>query len=134
MSVCYYEVNNNNFFMRRKIPVDNYKFNNIKMITVHLNSDKLINIIKPILSDFCNADVIGFDKRTNKYWCKIFENNCCILNMELEMIYKDKDNSFVRFVLLVGIEVLMNSFISNFKECIQLYKTSSFIRACLDEI
>jgi hypothetical protein len=120
--------------MRRRRSVYNYKFDNVKTITFHLNSDKLTKIIKPILSDFCNADVIGFDSIQNKYWCKIFDNKCCLLNIELEIITKDKDYSFVRFVLLLGTEILMDSFISNFKESIQLYTTSSFIRACLDEV
>lgn len=130
MSVCYYESNKNDFFTKRK--VNKYKFVNVKMISVYINSYKLEVIMNGILTDFCNADVIGYEKETNKYWCKLFENKCCILHIELEIFEKDTNASFVRFVPLVGNEVLVENFVYNFKESIQLYTTSSFIRTCLD--
>jgi hypothetical protein len=132
MSVCYFEANKNNLFNRRN-QIDNYKFTNIKINTFQINSNNLNNIMKNILLDFCNADVLGFDTRTNKYWCKILENKCCMLNVELEILYKDPEHSLVRFIPLIGSEFLVENFISNFKESIQLYTTSSFIKACLDE-
>jgi hypothetical protein len=135
MTTCYFETNTNDFFSRRKLiePTDYYNFNKIKTFIFRINYNKLIQIIKNILFDFCNADVIGFDTRTNKYWCKIVENKCCMLNIELEIIRKDNSNSFVSFIPLIGSQSLIENFMTDFKESVQLYNTSCFIKTCLDK-
>ena len=94
--------------------------------------NKLTDIIKGILSDFCNATVIGYDKRLNKYWCKIYEKKYCTLHVELEILNKDNEISFVKFIPIIGTDTLIENFVSNFTESIQLYTTSSFIRSCLE--
>jgi hypothetical protein len=50
-----------------------------------------------------------------------------MLNMDLEISYINTKTP------LVGSDLLVENFISNFKETIQLYTTSSFIRSCMDE-
>ena len=82
MSVCYYQMNTNNFSQRA---VERYRFIDKKLMAFYINADKLLDIIKSILSDFCNASVIGYDRRMNKYWCKIYENKFCTLHVELEI-------------------------------------------------
>ena len=130
MSVCYYQMKTNNNFSQRK--TERYRFIDTKLMAFYINMDKLIDIIKGILSDFCNATVIGYEKITNKYWCKIYENKCCLLHVELEILKHNNELSFIKLVPLIGTDKLIEEFVSNFKESIQLYTTSSFIRSCLD--
>lgn len=131
MSVCYYQMNKNIDFSQRRLE-RRYRFIDIKLMAFYINSDKLLDIIKGILCDFCNANVIGYDKRTNKYWCKMYEKKYCVLHIELEILRHNNELSFVNVVPLIGTDKLIEEFVSNFKESIQLYTTSSFIRSCLD--
>ena len=129
MSVCYYQANQDNFSKRN---FERYRFIDIKLMSFYINHDKLKDIIKNILSDFCDASVIGYEKRTNKYWFKIIDKKICTLHMELEIIKHTNDISFVQIIPLIGSDILIEDFVSNFKESIQLYTTSSFIRSWLD--
>ena len=129
MSVCYYQMNTNNFSQRA---VERYRFIDKKLMAFYINADKLLDIIKNILSDFCNASVIGYDKRMNKYWCKIYEKKYCTLHVELEILKYNNELSFINLVPLIGTDKLIEEFVLNFKESTQLYTTSSFIRSCLE--
>ena len=130
MSLCYYQVTKEYKFPQRSL--ERYRFIDIKMMAFCINIDKLTDIIKYILSDFCDATVIGYEKRTNKYWCKIYEKKSCSLHIELEILRHDNEISFVKMVPIIGTDSLIENFVSNFKESIQLYTTSSFIRGVLD--
>jgi len=129
MSVCYYQTSTNNFSQRS---LERYRFIDKKLMAFYINIDKLLDIIKCILFDFCNATVIGYEKKTNKYWCKIYENKYCTLHIELEILRHNNELSFVNVIPLIGTDKLIEEFVSNFKESIQLYTTSSFIRSCLE--
>jgi len=126
MSVCYYQMSVNN------ISKEKFRYIDVKLITFYINIDKLLNIIKGILSDFCNVNVIGYNKETNKYWCKTYDNKYCVLHVELEIFQKCNSTSYVKFIPLVGTDCLIKKFVSNFAEAIQLYKTSPFIKSCLE--
>jgi hypothetical protein len=109
---------------------------NAKIMSFNINKENLTRIIKNILSDFCEVHVICYEKKTNKYWCKIY-NECkiykmCALHIELEFINKDADISSVKILPIMGSDVLIEKFVSNFSESIHLYQTSSFIRSCLE--
>lgn len=130
MSVCYYQVGQNSNISQRTI--ERYRFIDVKIMAFYINMNKLTDIIKGILSDFCNATVIGYDKRLNKYWCKIYENKFCTLHVELEIFKHNNDLTFIKLIPLIGTDKLIEEFVLNFKESIQLYTTSSFIRSCLE--
>lgn len=130
MSVCYYQLDKNDNLSPRKM--ESYRFIDVKIMAFYINNKKITDIIKSILSDFCNATVIGYEKRTNKYWCKIYEKKFCTLHIELEILSKSSKITFVKFIPLIGTDILIENFMSNFQESIQLYTTSSFIRSCLE--
>lgn len=129
MSVCYYQMTPNSFSPRSQ---ERYRFIDVKLMAFYINNDKLIDIIKGILSDFCNANVIGYEKRTNKYWCKMYEKKYCSLHIELEILKHNDELTFIKLIPLIGTDKLIEEFVTNFKESIQLYTTSSFIRSCLE--
>ena len=88
-------------------------------------------IISNILSDFCNASVIGYNQNTNKFWCKIYNKNVCVLQIEIEIIEK-LAKSDIKVVPIIGTNILVENFVSNLRESIELYSSSSFIRASLE--
>lgn len=130
MSVCYYQVGNNNNFSPRNL--ERFSFIDVKIMAFYININKLTDIMKGILSDFCNATVIGYEKRTNKFWCKIYDKKYCSLHIELEILNKCSEVTYVKFIPVIGTDSLVENFVSNFKESIQLYTTSSFIRGLLE--
>ena len=129
MSFHCYKMKSNNSFSQRL--VERSKFIDVKSMLFYINMNNLTEIIKGILSDFCNADVIGYDKKTNKYWCKTYDKKFCSLHVELEIIKNKNETSTVKITPLIGTDILIENFASNFRESIELYTTSSFIRACL---
>lgn len=134
MSVCFYQKDPKLFYKRiaSKRIEEKYRFIDIKMLTFQINHNKLSDIIKVILSEFCNAAVIGFDKRMNKYWCKMYDDKYCTLHIELEIFNKDNITSHVKVIPLIGTDILIDNFVSNFTESIELYTSSSFIKASLE--
>lgn len=129
MSVCYYKMDTNGMSMKS---VGGYRYVDAKLMAFYININKLLGIVKGILTDFCEAKVIGYNKKTNKYWCKMYDKNYCRLHVELEILKHNDELSFVNLIPLVGSNILIEEFITNFKESIQLYTTSSFIRSCLE--
>lgn len=129
MSVCYYKKNINFDFNQRTL--ERNTCIDIKLMAFYINIDKLLDVIKCILSDFCNANVIGYNKRTNKHWCKMYDKKYCSLHIELEIVKQNNELSFIKIIPIIGTNKLIEEFIANFKESIQLYNTSSFIRSCL---
>jgi len=129
MSVCYYKmaINNNSFRSKSE-----YRYVDAKLMVFYININKLLGIVKGILTDFCEAKVIGYNTTTNKYWCKMYDKNYCRLHVELEILKHNDELSFVNIIPLIGSNILIEEFIINFKESIQLYTTSSFIRSCLE--
>lgn len=131
MSVCYYQVGNNNNFTQRIF--ERNRFIDVKIMAFYININKLADIMKGILSDFCNATVIGYEKRTNRYWCKVYDKKICSLHIELEISRHTERISFVKMIPIIGTNSLIEIFVSNFKESVELYTTSSFIRNILNE-
>jgi len=129
MSVCYYKMATNDISIRS---MDRYRYVDVKLIKFNININKLLGIVKGILTDFCEAKVIGYNKRTNKYWCKMYDKNYCRLYIELEILKHNDMLSFVNIIPLIGSDILIEEFVMNFKESIQLYRTSSFVRSCLE--
>ena len=60
-----------------------------------------MNVINGILTDFCHATVIGYEKRSDKYWCKIYNEHNCSLHIELEIMYKDDESSLVKLTPMI---------------------------------
>jgi len=130
MSACYYENTKQTKFTRRTVNI--YTLIDIKMMVFYINYDNLTNIIKNILTEFCDAKVIGYEKTTNKYWCKMYENKFCSQHIELELLRHTNEITLVKIVPKIGTDLLIKNFVSNFEESIHLYITSSFIRGLLD--
>jgi hypothetical protein len=103
-----------------------YKFN--------INENDLLKILKNILTDFCDANIIGYNKKTNKHWCKMYNNNNnnCEMYIELEIMFESSNTTMVRFITLIGSNSLIERFVLNFKESIELYLSSTFIKSCLE--
>ena len=105
--------------------------NCIHISNINIEKDIMNRIISNILSDFCGASVIGYKHKTNKFWCKIYKNRVCVLHIEIEIL-ENLYKSDIKIFLIFGTNILIGNFVSNFTESIELYTTSSFIRASLE--
>jgi len=123
-------LNDDNKMCKRKFK--EFKCIDIKIFKFNINFTNLLNIINVILTDFCEASVIGYEKITNKYWCKNYDGKFCSLHMELEISYQELDTTIIKFIPVIGRENQIENFVSNFTESIELYRSSPFIRSCLD--
>lgn len=97
-----------------------------------INKEILDKIMNNILVDFCGASVIGYDRIHDKYFCKISKNNKCELHMEIK-IYDEDEISQISLIPLIGNKNTIQNFILNLNEAIELYKTSNFIKSCLEQ-
>lgn len=130
MSICFYQKENSQIISPRN--VERYRFINIKTLYFYINKEKLTYIMDKILSEFCDITVIGYKRLHDTYWCKSYDSKFCQLHIEVEIINKDLDFCEVKIIPLIGTDKLIDNFISNFKESIELYTTSSFIRGYLE--
>jgi hypothetical protein len=105
--------------------------NCINITNINIEKEIMNRIIGNILSDFCNASVIGYNRNSNKFWCKMYTKNVCVLHMEIEIIEKSVQCDINVFPI-IGTTILVENFVSNLCESIELYITSSFIRASLE--
>lgn len=127
MTLCCHPINRYNSFSPRSLDIISKKDISIKINNIDIDA-----IIKNILSDFCNANVIGYKKSTNIYWCKIYEDKFCKLHIEIEIINRGFEQTQLKIYPLYGSSKSIENFVSNFTESIQLYTSSSFIRTCLE--
>ena len=100
-------------------------------LTYKLSKLDFDSIIQRILIDFCNINVLGYDKGEDKYWCKKYNNSSCILQLEIKVISKGCDYSNIKIMPLIGEEDVINLFVMDFNESVQIYKTSNFIKSVL---
>lgn len=95
------------------------------------DKDTIDSILKYILANFCQLSVLGFDKSTGKHWCKKFKKITCEMYLEIEVIDLGYDLTEVRIVPIITDIQNVKKFVYDLNEGINLYKTSSFIKSCL---
>jgi hypothetical protein len=129
MSVCYYPVQQKSTSSNNKLE----RFRIINEINLTYNLDKSVfdKIMQRVLIEFCESTVLGYDRYLDKYWCKKINKGICKLHVEIIVNFKDYDFSEIRIIPLVGINDDIKTFIFDFHESIQIYKTSNFIRDIL---
>ena len=97
-----------------------------------MSKTKIDSIIHLILIDFCNTSVIGYDKYDDKYWCKKYDKNKCVLHIEMKLIDKGYDLTQIQLRPQICTDKTIEAFKSDLNETIQMYKTSSFIKGLID--
>jgi hypothetical protein len=105
--------------------------NCIHISNIDIRKEIMNRIIINILSDFCSASVIGYNRNTNRFWCKMYNKNVCVLHVEIEII-KKLNKSDIKVLPIIGTNILVENFVSNLRESMELYISSSFIRASLE--
>lgn len=83
------------------------------------NFDK---IIKPLLCDFCDIDICGYNADKKNYWGKRLKNNKCVLMFTL-VISSDS----ITINPIIGDENCIKYFYINLREGLEIYKTSPFL-------
>ena len=97
-----------------------------------INKTNLDNIMRKVLLNFCEVSVLGYNQFKQKYWCKICENKYCVLHAEIEILYKNSEQSEINILPLVGNKNNIKKFVLDIHEALYLYQSSSFIKYCLE--
>jgi len=111
--------------------MDKFRFIENILIKNLIDKYKLDNIINHILCE-CKFTVIGYEKFQDKYWCKRINNSKCELHFEIQVLNIDSSSSAVKIMPLVGTNDGIQNFINDFREYIQLYQSSNFVKHYLD--
>lgn len=98
-----------------------------------INKEKLDLIMCNILIDFCGASVIGYDRTYDKYFCKIYKNNNCELYMEIKLYNEEDNTTQITVIPLIGNKINIKKIVSEIDEALDLYKSSKFIKSCLEQ-
>ena len=103
-------------------------------LTCRIARATLSAMLPSILSEFCDATVIGYDQQSGKYWCKIDDRARCSLHVELDIVAHTTHITLVNIEVFKGSASLADNFAIDLAESIHLYTTSPFIRGILNDI
>ena len=129
MSVCYYPVEQKQKSLKYRL--ERFRIINEIKFTYSLDKSIFDKIMQRVLIEFCESTVLGYDKYFDKYWCKKMIKGICELHVEIMVNFIGYDYTEIRIIPLVGTNDNIKTFIFNFHESIQMYKTSNFIRDVL---
>jgi len=92
------------------------------------NKYELNHLMQFIIVDLCNADILGYDKSSDYYWCKKYDTLSCILHIEINI------NSIGTMCITPKIysQSELETFIYDLIESIDICKTSNFIKHLLE--
>lgn len=125
-----FSTNNQNLYSHKCL-----EYKNTKQINIKCNLNKLIidKIIKLILIDFCNITVMGYNTFENKYWCKKYNKNYCILYLNLKIYDTDVNCCEIIIEPIIYSPSEVDIFIKDFNISIHMYKTSNFIKCIMNK-
>jgi hypothetical protein len=130
MSVCYFQINYNNH--STKIKKEKYRIVDISTITCNIDKNKVKTIMASILSKYCNIKIYGYNKLKEQYWCKNVKENVCSLFINISLQSYNFNKTVLILTPMIGKDKEIKEFIEKFKEGLQLYQGSSFVRQYLD--
>lgn len=93
-------------------------------LKINKHKYELNQIMQFILIDLCNADILGYNKSSDHYWCKKYDTLSCILHIELHIN--------VEGLLSISPKIYsqseLNAFLYDLSESIDMCQTSNFIK------
>ena len=92
-----------------------------KKILIHLNKNKLYDIICYLMSGGLNLNAYGYNKIENNFWGKKMKNKLCVLEFNLEIVELDNTCSYIIITPIIGTNQEFDKFIENFYNCIYIY-------------
>lgn len=107
----------------------------VHVVKTDLNIRKLEDVIRTILREYCDVNVMGYNSTENFYWCKIEEKKSCLLYTEIRLYAYDYETSLI--IIINESEANLKfkgmnckkqkaTFINNITEGVYLYQNSSF--------
>lgn len=111
-----------------------HKIYMVESVRIQYNIDKykIQNIMENVLSQQCNMKIYGYNRTSDIYWCKEVTNCICTLYISITIWTHDFNKSFITVTPNIGKEKDVQLFIQKFKNAMQLYQNSSFIREYLE--
>ena len=93
-----------------------------------IETSKLYEIIRKMLSEKCDMSVFGYERRKERFWFKNIQNkNYCNLHIEIELIKINYCYSRIKIIPLVGMDRYIKEFILYIDKCLLLYQNYSNI-------
>lgn len=126
MSACFYPINFEDKSYLKKI--NKFRFMNYISLLYNIDSEKIIEIIRHILSKYCDISVIGYDKKYQKIWCKKYNKSICDLHIEIEIIYKDYELSQIKIIPLIGNDLNIKRFVSIISQFLKIYQKHNLLK------
>lgn len=129
MTACFYPIR-----LDEMNPKKFCKFRFMEQINLiyYIDKNKLDDLLKYILTEYCDISMMGYYKHNDKYWCKKYSKYSCDLYIEIQIIKKSFDHTIVRVNPFVGNDTNINNFITSLHESLQVHQASNFIRNCLN--
>lgn len=125
--MCFRPVNIKNIYDKK----NEFRFIQIEYIFCNIEKFKLHNLMRYMLLDFCEISIVGYKSNEDIFWCKKYNKTDCKMHVEIEIINKGYFTE-IKIIPIFGKKVIIDDFIENFKECLNLYKNSSFIKFTLE--
>ena len=119
MTACYYPIKIDDDSTKR------YEFRFMDSIYLHyyIDKTKIEEIIRYILSEYCDISVIGYNKNRDKYCIKKIKKYYCEMHIELEIMKKEFGFSQIKMTPLLGINMNIKNFIIKFNESLLVYQS-----------
>lgn len=104
----------------------NYTFHkhaDLYHITLNISKNKIESILRHVLINFCQVNVMGYNNSEDYYWLKIKNESKIIpyIELELKLINSDENNTNIIFIaktnnLFTKQRVIMNKIVKKFIE------------------
>ena len=107
----------------------------VHVLKTELNIRKLEDILRTILHEYCDVNVMGYNSTEKFYWCKIEDKKKCLLYTEIRLYSNDYESSCVIIINESDANLKFKGmncrkrkidFINNITEGVYLYQNSAF--------
>lgn len=130
MAVCFYPIKITDINSSKKN--NKFRFISHTILLYYINTEALIEILRYILTGYCDVSILGYEKKYQKYWFKKYTKTDCELHIEIEIVYKDYNLSQIKIAPLIGDSININSFILHLNSILHAYQNTNLIKKCFD--
>jgi len=129
MTACFYPIRTD--IVSPKTDVK-FRFKEHIILIYYIDKTKLDDIIKHILTDYCSISIMGYYKRSDKFWCKKYTKYSCDLHIEIQIIKKSFGHSIVKISPFVGDDTNIKTFVSKLHDNLMVFHTADLIKTSID--
>jgi len=119
MSICFYP-------SKDALKKDKYRVLDPTQLSYGINKIYLQRIMEFLLSKKCCMKIIGYNKKTDVYWCKQTNSaGTCYLFINITIHFVNFNSSIVVIKPVIGRDADIENFIEQFKNTMNLFEKST---------